>query len=77
MHQKILRQRRRAIEPAVVFFEEMNEAQWMDEAFALAEQAGAEGEIPIGAVIVDRHGIDFRAGAHGRIGVARRAREVA
>ena len=34
----------------------MNEAQWMDEAFALAEQAGAEGEIPIGAVIVDRHG---------------------
>ena len=34
----------------------MNEAQWMDEAFALAKQAGAEGEIPIGAVIVDRHG---------------------
>src|SRR5437867_13177846 len=34
----------------------MNEAQWMDEAFALAEQAAAEGEIPIGAVIVDRHG---------------------
>src|SRR5437016_11510937 len=34
----------------------MNEAQWMGEAFALAEQAGAEGEIPIGAVIVDRHG---------------------
>ena len=44
------------IEPAVVLFEEMNEAQWMDEAFALAEQAAAEGEIPIGAVIVDRHG---------------------
>src|SRR5437899_12705940 len=34
----------------------MNEAQWMDEAFALAEQAAAEGEIPIGAVIVDRNG---------------------
>ena len=28
----------------------------MDEAFALAEEAGAEGEIPIGAVIVDREG---------------------
>ena len=34
----------------------MNEAQWMDEAFALAQQAAGEGEIPIGAVIVDRHG---------------------
>ena len=28
----------------------------MEEAFALAEEAGAEGEIPIGAVIVDRSG---------------------
>jgi tRNA(adenine34) deaminase len=28
----------------------------MDEAFALAEEAGADGEIPIGAVIVDREG---------------------
>ena len=34
----------------------MNAAQWMDEALTLAEQAGAEGEIPIGAVIVDRDG---------------------
>jgi tRNA(adenine34) deaminase len=34
----------------------MNRAQWMDEAFALAEEAAAEGEIPVGAVIVDREG---------------------
>ncbi len=34
----------------------MNAAQWMDEALALAEQAGEEGEIPIGAVIADREG---------------------
>jgi tRNA(adenine34) deaminase len=34
----------------------MNAAQWMDEALALAEEAGREGEIPIGAVIVDRDG---------------------
>ncbi|HEY3056804.1 MAG TPA: nucleoside deaminase [Thermoanaerobaculia bacterium] len=34
----------------------MSEAQWMEEAFALAEEAGAKGEIPIGAVIVDRDG---------------------
>jgi tRNA(adenine34) deaminase len=32
----------------------MNAAQWM--ALTLAEQAGAEGEIPIGAVIVDGEG---------------------
>src|ERR1700674_4769384 len=42
--------------PAVVFFEPMNEAQWMEEAFALAEEAAASGEIPIGAVMVDREG---------------------
>ncbi|HEY8133259.1 MAG TPA: nucleoside deaminase [Thermoanaerobaculia bacterium] len=34
----------------------MDAMQWMDEALTLAEQAGAEGEIPIGAVIVDREG---------------------
>src|SRR5438874_10052489 len=34
----------------------MNQAQWMNEAFALAEEAAAEGEIPVGAVIVDREG---------------------
>ena len=34
----------------------MSQAQWMEEAFALAEEAAADGEIPIGAVIVDREG---------------------
>src|SRR5216110_1692392 len=38
----------------------MDRAQWlaeaMDEAFALAEEAAAAGEIPIGAVVVDRDG---------------------
>jgi tRNA(adenine34) deaminase len=34
----------------------MNAAQWMEEALALAEEAGKDGEIPIGAVIVDREG---------------------
>src|SRR5207249_4944288 len=34
----------------------MNAAQWMEEALSLAEEAAAEGEIPVGAVIVDREG---------------------
>jgi tRNA(adenine34) deaminase len=34
----------------------MNAAQWMEEALTLAEEAAAEGEIPVGAVIVDRQG---------------------
>jgi tRNA(adenine34) deaminase len=34
----------------------MNQAQWMEAAFLLAEEAGAAGEIPIGAVVVDRNG---------------------
>src|SRR5438874_11030915 len=34
----------------------MNQVRWMEVAFALAEEAAREGEIPIGAVIVDRHG---------------------
>ncbi len=34
----------------------MNTAQWMDEALALAEEAGREGEIPVGAIVVDREG---------------------
>src|SRR5437667_11954329 len=34
----------------------MDEAQWMKEALALAAEAGAAGEIPVGAVIVDRDG---------------------
>ena len=38
----------------------MSQALWlseaMNEAFALAEEAAAEGEIPVGAVVVDRDG---------------------
>ncbi|HEU4521450.1 MAG TPA: nucleoside deaminase [Thermoanaerobaculia bacterium] len=34
----------------------MSQAQWMEEALALAEEAAADGEIPVGAVIVDRDG---------------------
>src|SRR5882672_11552579 len=34
----------------------MNTAQWMEQALALASQAGAEGEIPVGAVIADSEG---------------------
>jgi tRNA(adenine34) deaminase len=34
----------------------MTQAQWMEEAFALAEEAAAGGEIPVGAVVVDREG---------------------
>src|SRR5438128_832873 len=34
----------------------MNQAQWMDEALALAEEAAAAGEIPVGAIVVDRDG---------------------
>src|ERR1043165_709885 len=34
----------------------MNQAQWMDEALALAEEAAAAGEIPVGAIVVDREG---------------------
>jgi tRNA(adenine34) deaminase len=34
----------------------MDRAQWMEEAFALAEEAARDGEIPVGAVVVDREG---------------------
>ena len=34
----------------------MNQAQWMEEALALAEEAAEDGEIPVGAVVVDRDG---------------------
>jgi tRNA(adenine34) deaminase len=34
----------------------MDQVQWMKEALALAEEAGAEGEIPVGAIVVDRDG---------------------
>jgi tRNA(adenine34) deaminase len=44
----------------------MSQAQWMEEAFALAEEAGAEGEIPIGAVVVDRSGAIIGRGRNRR-----------
>src|SRR6267378_7331472 len=44
----------------------MSQAQWMEEAFALAEEAGAAGEIPIGAVIVDREGAVIGRGRNRR-----------
>jgi tRNA(adenine34) deaminase len=34
----------------------MDQARWMKEALALAEEAAADGEIPVGAVIVDSEG---------------------
>jgi tRNA(adenine34) deaminase len=44
----------------------MDQAQWMTEALALAEQAGAAGEIPVGAVIVDRDGEIMGRGSNRR-----------
>jgi tRNA(adenine34) deaminase len=44
----------------------MSQAQWMEEAFALAEEAGAEGEIPIGAVVADRSGAIIGRGRNRR-----------
>ena len=38
----------------------------MEEAFALAEEAGADGEIPIGAVVVDRSGTIIGRGRNRR-----------
>ncbi len=34
----------------------MSQVQWMETAFALAEEAAADGETPVGAVIVDSGG---------------------
>ena len=34
----------------------MNQAQWMETALALALEAAQDGEIPVGAVIIDREG---------------------
>jgi tRNA(adenine34) deaminase len=34
----------------------MDQAEWMDEAFALATEAMRDGEVPIGAVVVDAKG---------------------
>jgi tRNA(adenine34) deaminase len=44
----------------------MDQAEWMTEALALAEQAGAAGEIPVGAVIVDRGGHIIGRGSNRR-----------
>jgi tRNA(adenine34) deaminase len=44
----------------------MDQAQWMTEALALAEQAGTAGEIPVGAVIVDRDGQIIGRGSNRR-----------
>src|ERR1044071_7617066 len=48
----------------------MNQAQWqfeaMEEALALAEESGAEGEIPVGAVVVDRDGVVIGRGRNRR-----------
>src|SRR5437016_2329446 len=44
----------------------MNQALWMNEALALAEEAAADGEIPVGAVIVDREGRTIGRGRNRR-----------
>ena len=48
----------------------MNQVQWQSEAmtaaFALAEEAAAAGEIPVGAVIVDREGTIVGRGRNAR-----------
>ena len=44
----------------------MDEAHWMADALALAEEAGAAGEIPVGAVIVDRDGVIIGRGRNRR-----------
>ncbi|HUP62826.1 MAG TPA: nucleoside deaminase [Thermoanaerobaculia bacterium] len=44
----------------------MSQAQWMEEALALAGQAAAEGEIPVGAVVVDRDGTIIGRGRNRR-----------
>ncbi|HXH94769.1 MAG TPA: nucleoside deaminase [Thermoanaerobaculia bacterium] len=46
--------------------EAMDQAEWMTEALALAGQAGAAGEIPVGAVIVDRDGQIIGRGSNRR-----------
>src|ERR1700759_668860 len=47
----------------------MMQVQWsslMDEAFALATEAAADGEIPVGAVVVDREGVVIGRGRNRR-----------
>src|SRR6478672_7920293 len=44
----------------------MSQAQWMETAFALAEEAAADGDIPVGAVVVDRDGTIIGRGRNRR-----------
>ena len=44
----------------------MSQAQWMEEALALAEEASRDGEIPVGAVVVDRDGVIIGRGRNRR-----------
>src|ERR1051325_10362991 len=44
----------------------MDRAQWMEEALAPAAGAAAEGEIPVGAVVVDREGTIIGRGRNRR-----------
>ncbi len=44
----------------------MDQNVWMNEAFTLAEEAGREGEIPIGAVVVNRAGEIIGRGRNSR-----------
>jgi tRNA(adenine34) deaminase len=44
----------------------MSQAQWMEEALALAAEAAQEGEIPVGAVVVDRDGVVIGRGRNRR-----------
>jgi tRNA(adenine34) deaminase len=44
----------------------MNAAAWMDEALALAAEAASEGEVPVGAVIVDAAGTVIGRGRNRR-----------
>jgi tRNA(adenine34) deaminase len=44
----------------------MNQVQWMEAALALAEEAAADGEIPVGAVIVNREGTIIGRGRNRR-----------
>src|SRR5216684_2937376 len=43
-----------------------HQARWMKEALALAEEAAADGEIPVGAVIVDSEGVIIGRGRNRR-----------
>jgi tRNA(adenine34) deaminase len=44
----------------------MSQAQWMEEALALAAEAARDGEIPVGAVVVNRDGVVIGRGRNRR-----------